>query len=114
MSVKQKLNLIASKVLKPVNDPELIKNMLTILKEDYNVENIVDLCRKEAAKGKFSYRFKIDCVDYYPLSLDMINDWVRELATELMKPDYDFIVLHKETLELYKSSAKMEVAIKWL
>ena len=118
MSIKQELNLTASKVSNITdpseNDLKFIESVITNLKENYNIEKVVDLCKKEAEKGKFSYHFKIDCADYYPLSLDMINDWMRELATELMKPDYDFTVLYNKNPALYKNPAKIEVAINWI
>lgn len=118
MSIKQELNITASKVSNITdpseNDLKFIESVMTNLKKDYNIEKVVGLCREEAEKGKFSYHFKIDCADYYPLSLDMIEDLVRELAIELMKPGYDFIVLYSKTSAFYEDLPRIGVIISWI
>lgn len=117
MSIKQGLNLTASKVSN-ITDPsennlKFIESVMTNLKEDYSIENVVGLCRKEAEKGKFSYNFKINCADYYFLSSYMIEKWVQELAIKLRGPDYKFDVVYDKISAEYDNLVEIVVIINW-
>lgn len=117
MSVKRELNLTAAQISNLTNSYEsylkLIENTYIALKEDYSIENVVGLCRKEAEKGKFSYNFKINCADYYFLSSYMIEKWVQELAIKLRGPDYKFDVVYDKISAEYDNLVEIVVIINW-
>lgn len=113
MSMRKELNLIASQPSDIINSYDdylkLIENMFTNLKEDYNLEKVVSLCRKKAEKRKFSYHFKVDYTDYYPLSSGAIENWIRELVEKLKGPGYKFNVIY-----YYEDLIKIVVVINWV